>query len=122
MQHRYKIFQLEANPQYNGLNNIVVSCKVHVNSTDEYTKASGENPHTSTVDTYRLLEYTFDPDSANADTYTDFDDLTEEQVLGWIPQSVKDALEAEIEAELNEKAQIYINWDKEKKVIKDLPW
>ena len=122
MQHTYKIFQLEANPQYNGLNNIVVSCKVHVNSTYQYTKASGENPHTSTVDTYRLLEYTFDPDSANIDTYTEFDDLTEEQVLAWIPQPVKDSLEAEIEAELNEKAQVHINWDKEKKVIKELPW
>jgi len=122
MQHTYKIFELEANPQYNGLNNIVVSCKVHVNSMHEYTKVSGENPHTSTVDAYRLLEYTFDPDNANIDTYTEFDDLTEEQVLAWIPQSVKDSLEAEIEAELNEKAQVYINWDKEKKVIKELPW
>lgn len=122
MQHNYKIFELEANPAYNGLNNIVVSCKVHVNSTDEYTKDSGENQHTSTVDTYRLLEYTFDPDSANADTYTEFEDLTEDQILGWIPQSVKDTLEAEIESELSNMTYNHLNWDKLVKVKKDLPW
>jgi hypothetical protein len=122
MKHIYKIFELKVNTSYAGYENIVVGCKVHVNSSYEYTKTEGEHPHTSTVDTYRLLDYDFDIDSLDVNNFIDFESLTEEIVLSWIPQSDKDSLETEIEIELNEAANKHINWDKLKSVVKQPPW
>ncbi|NDB80247.1 hypothetical protein EB155_10325 [archaeon] len=121
MLHKYTVFELEVNPNYNGFNNIVVGCKIHVNSTHVYNENS-INLQTETVDTYRLLEHSFDVNSANTESFINYENLTNDLIVSWIPDTIKQALEQDIENELLEKANVLLNWEENKKIKKELPW
>lgn len=121
MLHKYTVFELEVNPNFNGFNNIVVNCKIHVNSTHVYNE-NGINLQTETVDAYRLLEHSFEPTSANTESFISYENLTNDLIVSWIPDTIKQALELEIENELLEKSNILLNWEVNKTVKKELPW
>jgi len=74
----------------------------HWRATDEETVGTGEEAVTYTASSYGACGFTYDPSSPD---FTPYDDLTEEQVLGWCWNDGVDktAIETSLADNINEQ-------------------
>ena len=74
----------------------------HWRATDEETVGTGEEAVTYTASAYGTCGFTYDPSSPD---FTPYDDLTEEQVLGWCWNDGVDktAIETSLADNINEQ-------------------
>lgn len=101
--YTWDITDMEVLPQHEGLNNVVASVSF------EYTGTAGDGV-TSTIAAAIPFE------SVDADDFTEYNNLTKDQVLGWVKQYIDiPSYNAVIEHEIKTKR-------KPTPVSKALPW
>ena len=106
IEYKYEIQNMEVSPSEGGLENVVKKVNWMYSGTED-----GDG-----IKYFGCTTGTFEIDSASADSFTSFNDLTEEQIKGWIQSQIdedsfKSSIVSQIEAQKNPPI-----------VVKSNPW
>ena len=105
IRYEWKIEEMDSYPSHNGKNNVVYNIKWRCDAIEDDYCAK----------LYGITSVTFDDSSP----FTEYDNLTNDQVVEWVKSSMKDEEIFKIESDLLEE----INDKKNpKSVINSLPW
>ena len=136
--HEYKITSMESIREDNGLEYIVSSVHVQLTSSEvvthniEVATYYDENDNeldepiitneTTTTTVKKNSEYvsTLDTTNVSADTFTEYDSLTESTVLEWVSPNLE--LESDHESHIIEEKDKLINPKKHQISMNPLPW
>ena len=109
MEHIYTIPFVRTVEERSGLNKVVLSATVYINTQETFEHTFEKQEYDmemesttvtvtedKTVEHFQKFEVDFDTSNIDSSKFVDWDDLTEEEVIGWV-KSVKDVTPIETE-------------------------
>ena len=106
IEYKYEIQNMEVSPSEGGLENVVKKVNWMYSGTED-----GDG-----IKYFGCTTGTFEIDSASADSFTSFNDLTEEQIKGWIQSQIDEAvIKTDIDSQIETQKNPPI-------VVKSNPW